>query len=66
MSVGLLQIYARPSRTWASTLSWFLFAACIIAYFYTAESRHRENPEDRVTPTVGQMVQGMYLSLIHI
>jgi len=60
MSVGLLQIYARPSRTWASTLSWFLFAACIIAYFYTAESRHRENPEDRVTPTVGQMVQGMY------
>jgi NitT/TauT family transport system permease protein len=60
MSAGLLQIYAKPNKLWATTLSWLLFAGSIGAYFYTAESRHRENPEDRVTPTIAQMAQGMY------
>jgi len=30
------------------------------AYLYIAHSRHLENPEDRVIPTVKQMVSGMY------
>ncbi len=59
MSAGFLLIHAKPSRTWAAMLSWFLFAVGITAYFYTAQARHRENPEDRVTPTLAQMVQGM-------
>jgi NitT/TauT family transport system permease protein len=60
MSVGFLLIHARPQRAWAAILSWFLFAAGIAAYLWVAEARHRENPEDRVTPTIAQMATGMY------
>jgi NitT/TauT family transport system permease protein len=52
-------INARPSRTTTFVLSWVLFAVGIGLYLYTAAARHRENPEDRVTPTIGQMVRGM-------
>jgi NitT/TauT family transport system permease protein len=52
-------INARPSRTTTVVLSWVLFAAGIGLYLYTAAARHRENPEDRVTPTIGQMIRGM-------
>jgi NitT/TauT family transport system permease protein len=37
------------------TLSWFLFAAGIISYFWISSNRHRENPDDRVMPTLTQM-----------
>jgi NitT/TauT family transport system permease protein len=37
-------------------LSWFLFAAGIVGYFYIAKERHRDNPDDRVMPTAVQMV----------
>ena len=30
------------------------------SYLYVSQARHRENPEDRVTPTVAQMARGMY------
>ena len=55
--MSLLRIHAQPGRgaTWA--LSWFLFAAGVTLYFYTAQQRHRENPDDRVTPSVAQMLQ---------
>jgi NitT/TauT family transport system permease protein len=36
-------------------LSWFLFAAGVAWYFFAAQQRHRENPDDRVTPTMTQM-----------
>lgn len=52
-------INARPKRTTTIVLSWALFAAGIGLYLYTAAARHRENPEDRVTPTIGQMIRGM-------
>src|SRR5690348_8181452 len=60
MSVGFLLIHAKPSRSWSVMLSWFLFAAGIAAYLWIADARHRENPEDRVTPTITQMATGMY------
>ena len=60
MSVAFLLIHARPQRAWAAILSWFLFAAGIAAYLWVAQARHRENPEDRVTPTIAQMATGMY------
>lgn len=53
-------INARPGRTATAVLSWVLFAAGIGLYLYTASARHRENPEDRVTPTIGQMIRGMF------
>ena len=59
MSAGLLDINAKPSRTAALILSWFLFAAGITVYFYAAENRHLENAEDRVMPTIAQMTRGM-------
>src|ERR1700737_207050 len=51
---------ARPGRATTIVLSWVLFAAGIGLYLYTAAARHREDPEDRVTPTIGQMVRGMF------
>jgi NitT/TauT family transport system permease protein len=55
--VSLLRIHAHPPRVAAWSLSWFLFAAGIAMYFYASQQRHRENPDDRVTPTLKQMVR---------
>jgi NitT/TauT family transport system permease protein len=55
--VSVLRIHAIPGRTTAWLLSWLLFVTGITAYFYTARERHRENPDDRVTPTLAQMGQ---------
>ncbi|HLH41877.1 MAG TPA: ABC transporter permease subunit [Bryobacteraceae bacterium] len=51
------RIHAQPGRAASLVLSWLLFAAGILSYFYVAVQRHRENPDDRVMPTVSQMVQ---------
>jgi NitT/TauT family transport system permease protein len=64
MSAGFMLIHARPGRVWSFALSWFLFAAGIGAYLWVADSRHRENPEDRVTPTIAQMAKGMYTAVM--
>ena len=58
--MDLFAINARPNRTVALVLSWFLFAAGVCAYMWIAQQRHKENPEDRVVPTVAQMGQGLY------
>ena len=60
MSTGFLLIHAKPNRTWTLLLSWTLFALGIAGYLYVSHERHRDNPEDRVTPTVVQMARGMY------
>jgi len=54
-----LRIHEHPARLTAGTLSWFLFAAGIASYFYFAEERHRENPDERVVPTVMQMARSL-------
>ena len=59
MSAGVFAIHARPGRNATLVLSWFLFVAGVALYFYTSAARHRENPEDRVTPTIAQMANGM-------
>lgn len=64
MSAGFLLIHARPGRVWSLGLSWVLFVACIGAYLWVADARHRENPEDRVTPTVAQMAKGMFAAVM--
>lgn len=53
-------IYSRPGRATTWALSWMLFAAGLAAYFSVSRERHRANVEDRVMPTMGQMVKGMY------
>jgi NitT/TauT family transport system permease protein len=59
MSAGFQLIHAQPNRSWTLVLSWFLFVTGVSAYVYTAQQRHVANPEDRVTPTLIQMVTGM-------
>ncbi len=55
--MSFLRIHAQPGKAVSLLLSWFLFAAGITAYFYVAIDRHRDNPDDRVMPTIAQMVQ---------
>ena len=57
MAVSLIN--AKLSRSVTMALSWALFILGILLYLKIAEDRHRENPEDRVTPTFAQMVMGM-------
>ena len=63
--MSLAAINARPGRTWAMLLSWTLFVTGIAAYFYVSIARHRENPEDRVMPTIAQMARGMFDAALH-
>jgi NitT/TauT family transport system permease protein len=64
MATGFQLIHAKPNRIWSAGLSWFLFVAVVATYLYVADARHRENPEDRVTPTVTQMAAGMYKAVM--
>jgi NitT/TauT family transport system permease protein len=53
------QIEAKPGKyTWMA-LSWALFAIGIGLYLQESMKRHRENPEDRVMPTMGQLAIGI-------
>ena len=57
--MSLLEIHAQPSRAVLWMLSWFLFAAGVIGYFLVSANRHRDNPDDRVMPTLRQMGQAL-------
>jgi NitT/TauT family transport system permease protein len=59
MPFGSVLIHAKPGRTATFLLSWALFAGGIALYLHVANARHIENPEERVTPTIAQMAQGM-------
>jgi NitT/TauT family transport system permease protein len=59
MRAGSLLLNASPGRGAALLLPWVLFAAGIAIYVYAARERHVANPDERVTPTITQMVQGM-------
>ena len=65
MSLAFPLIHAKPSRTWTLILSWTLFVAGVSAYFYVSAARHRDNPEDRVMPTIAQMARGMFDAALH-
>jgi len=56
--LSVLQIHAQPGRVAVQALSWFLFAVGLAAYFWISTARHRENADDRVTPTLLQMGKG--------
>ena len=63
--MSLALINAKPGRSATLMLSWMLFAAGIAGYFYLSHSRHADNPEDRVMPTVAQMAKGMFDAVMH-
>lgn len=57
--MNVLTLNAKPGRITSWTLSWILFAIGVGVYFLVAQQRHRENPEDRVVPTLEQMAVGL-------
>ena len=59
MDMARLLIHARPGRAASMILSWVLFVVGIGAYVYIAQERHRENADERVTPTLTQIMRGM-------
>jgi NitT/TauT family transport system permease protein len=56
----LFAINAEPGKAATWILSWFLFALGIGMYLYTANQRHKENPDDRVVPTLSQLADGLH------
>jgi NitT/TauT family transport system permease protein len=58
--MSLFTINAQPGKTATWILSWFLFALGIGMYLYTATQRHKENPDDRVVPTLAQLADGLH------
>src|ERR1700704_3781066 len=60
MGYKLQLVHAIPSRTWTVLLSWFLFALGIGLYLHTAHRRHEQNTDDRIVPTIPQMVHSTY------
>ena len=57
-------IQAHPRRSTAHVLSWVLFILCIAAYLRVSAVRHRENSEDRVTPSSAQLFEGIRSSVL--
>jgi NitT/TauT family transport system permease protein len=56
----LFAINAEPGKVSTLILSWVLFAVGIGFYFYTSAARHKENPDDRVVPTIAQLGEGLH------
>jgi NitT/TauT family transport system permease protein len=56
--MSLLSINTTPNRTVAMILSWSLFVGAAALYFWTSHQRHVQNPEDRIVPSMMQMVKG--------
>ncbi len=64
MTFPLTSIEARPGRATRWALSWFLFAAGILLYAWTAQRRHIDNPDDKIVPTFSQMARSFTNSLL--
>jgi NitT/TauT family transport system permease protein len=56
----LFAINAEPGKASTLILSWVLFAVGIGFYFYISAARHKENPDDRVVPTIAQLGEGLH------
>jgi NitT/TauT family transport system permease protein len=52
-------IQGRPRKLWTQSLSWVLFLFGIFIYTQFSIVRHKENPEDRVVPSISQLYQGI-------
>lgn len=55
----LLRIDAEPSRLEKVSLPMFLFLITACAYMYGSYTRHQENPDDRLMPSVSEMIDGI-------
>ncbi len=58
-------VHARPGRVWRWALAALPFVLVISVYLWAADVRHRDNPNDKILPTLSQMgtaVQRMALT----
>lgn len=60
----LMGIQVRPSRLWSRSLSWVLFLVGIALYAQFSIARHKENPEDRIVPSMHQLTEGVKSSVL--
>ncbi len=54
----MLRVFANPNAKAAFVVSWCCFILAVSLYLRTAHTRHIENPEDRIVPTITQLVTG--------
>ncbi len=54
----MFRIFSAPDHRFGAVLSWVLFALALFLYLKTAHSRHIENPDDRIVPTLQQLSSG--------
>jgi NitT/TauT family transport system permease protein len=59
MRTRSLLLNARPARGVSFLLPWVLFVVGVGGYLYAARERHLANPDERVTPTMTEMLKGM-------
>lgn len=57
--MNFFKINARPGRLTSVLLSAALFLLALLAYVWTAHERHKENPQDKVVPTLSEMADGV-------
>ena len=57
--MNLFKVNAQPTKTGALMLSWALFILCLFLYTGTSYVRHKENPKDKIVPTISQLVDGV-------
>lgn len=58
--MGFFRIQAKPGRLAGVLLSAAPFLLCIVLYTVTAHERHKENPQDKLVPTLSEMGDGFY------
>ena len=58
--MSFFKINARPGKVTRVLLSAALFLLAILAYLWTAHERHKENPQDKIVPTLQEMGEGFY------
>ena len=61
---GLFDVQARPNRVLAQALSFVVFLVCLGLYVHTSQTRHKENPEDRIVPNAAQLKAGVHASVL--
>lgn len=51
---------ARPSKPLRVALGSALFVLCLVLYLTASHLRHRDNPQDKILPSFGQMATAVY------
>ena len=59
MGISFLSVTKEPKRVMSIILTLVLFAVSFSAYLIAAHIRHKNNPQDKLVPTLSQMAEGI-------